>query len=112
MKNAIDAAVVFLITFILFAVAWGQQYTVTDLGPFSPTHITEFGVISALRWDVDGTSHNLNTLVALPSGWLLTEANGITDDGGIVAAGFIGSARHGFLLTPQVAPPLPSISRM
>jgi hypothetical protein len=45
MKSAIDAAVVFLITFILFAVAWGETYTATDLGAIQPTAVIDGPVV-------------------------------------------------------------------
>ena len=44
---------------------------------------------------------DLNTLLPVSSGWLLTEGRGINANGQIVGVGIIGGETHGFLLTPQ-----------
>jgi probable HAF family extracellular repeat protein len=44
---------------------------------------------------------DLNTLLPVSSGWLLTEGRGINDNGQIVGVGIIGGQTHGFLLTPE-----------
>jgi probable HAF family extracellular repeat protein len=44
---------------------------------------------------------DLNSLIPVGSGWVLSIANGINDSGEIVGYGLIHGKTHGFLLTPQ-----------
>jgi probable HAF family extracellular repeat protein len=44
---------------------------------------------------------DLNTLLPVSSGWILTEGRGINENGQIVGVGVIDGQTHGFLLTPQ-----------
>lgn len=46
-----------------------------------------------------GPPQNLNDLIDPTSGWFLTSARGINNQGQIVGAGRIGGATHAFLLT-------------
>ena len=48
---------------------------------------------------------DLNTLISgLPSGWVLTTATGIADNGTIVGFATVDGKPHGYLLTPNPAP--------
>lgn len=57
---------------------------------------------------INGEMTDLNTVIALNSGWLLLDATDINNSGYIVGSGVTSSGRiHAFLLTP-VAVPLPA----
>jgi probable HAF family extracellular repeat protein len=58
---------------------------------------------NALAWVWSATTgiEDLNTLIPANSGWVLTVASGVDQNGNIVGAGVIGGAVHGFLLTPD-----------
>ena len=49
----------------------------------------------------NGKMQDLNKLIPAGSGWILTQANGINDEGEIVGFGTIKGHQHAFLLTPQ-----------
>ncbi len=52
----------------------------------------------------NGTMINMNALIPADSGWTLTEANGINEQGSIVGKGTINGVNHAFLLTPLTPP--------
>ena len=52
----------------------------------------------------NGTMTDLNSLLPTGSGWVLTEAIDINNNGQIVGQGYIGGTYHAFLLTPTVVP--------
>jgi probable HAF family extracellular repeat protein len=54
----------------------------------------------AFVWDGGPRITDLNTLIAPESGWLLTSANAINDDGAIVGTGLHRGEVHAFLLIP------------
>lgn len=54
----------------------------------------------AFVWTSAGGMVDLNTLIPPASGWVLTVANGVNDNGQIVGNGTINGQTHGFLLTP------------
>jgi probable HAF family extracellular repeat protein len=59
----------------------------------------------------NGVMTDLNSLVPVGSGFTLTAASGINDQGDIVANGVNSSGvDHAFLLTPQVTPEPPALS--
>ena len=43
----------------------------------------------------------LNSLISADSGWVLSSASGISQDGEIVGAGVVNNEIHGFMLTPE-----------
>jgi len=57
-----------------------------------------------------GSGFNLNTLIPSASGWDLTEATGINDDGQIIGLGTLNGVSSAFLLTPTTVPEPTSIS--
>ncbi len=58
------------------------------------------GVQAAFLWD--GVKIvNLNTRIPDGSGWLLSSASGVNDDGRIVGLGTLNGATHAFRLTPE-----------
>lgn len=50
------------------------------------------------------TMIDLNNLIAPDSGWVLTHARDINDNGQIVGYGLVGGQQHAFLLTPSAVP--------
>lgn len=48
-----------------------------------------------------GAVVNLNTRIAPNSGWVLTEAQAINNDGAIAGIGLLNGKQHAFLLTPK-----------
>lgn len=62
----------------------------------------------AFLWE-NGAMTDLNTLLPAGSGWILTAATAINDNGDIVGTGLLNGQAHGFLLTNgQSQPPLPT----
>ena len=57
----------------------------------------------ALLWE-GGSVINLNTLIPANSGWYLSEATAISDDGIIMGEGVYNGQEMGFELTPSVSP--------
>jgi len=58
---------------------------------------------NAGRWGFlyeDGVMHDLNTLVTLPAGWVLTQAMDVNNQGQIVGNATFNGQRRGFLLDP------------
>jgi probable HAF family extracellular repeat protein len=78
---------------------------ITDLGPtFAPAAINDNGVIVGGQFiDSGGTLHNLNTLIPAGSGFQIQSANGINDNGQIVANAndTATGQQHALLLTPN-----------
>jgi uncharacterized membrane protein len=62
------------------------------------------GPLAATLWE-DGSAYDLNTLIDPNSGWLLSTATGITDDGTIVGMGSYDGQGEIFLLTPTSGDP-------
>ncbi len=62
------------------------------------------GVQHAFLIDGSGVMQDLNNLVDSGSGWTLTVASGINDQGQIVCSGQLGSTIHAFLLNPVPEP--------
>jgi probable HAF family extracellular repeat protein len=50
----------------------------------------------------DGAMTDLNTLIPAGSGWVLTDANGITNNGQIVGDGTINGQQHAYLFAPTL----------
>lgn len=65
----------------------------------------------AFLWDAAGGMQDLNALVSV-SGWTLTAATAINDNGDIVGTGLYGGQAHGFLLTSAAGstPPPASVA--
>ena len=79
----------------------GTSWLVTQLTSlYDPTKYHAF------LWE-DGVMTDLNTLIAADSGWILTTASAINDNGGIVGSGLLNGQVHGFLLTTGQTPPPP-----
>ncbi len=57
------------------------------------------GSVRAFIWQT-GVLTDLNTLIPPDSGWVLTIATSINDNGQIAGAGTVAGQRHAFLLTP------------
>lgn len=57
-----------------------------------------------------GTMSDLNNLVELPAGWLLTHATAINDNGDIVGRGLVDGIEHGFILSNGNIPKPPPVS--
>ena len=80
----------------------GTSWLVTQLTSlYDPTKYHAF------LWE-DGIMTDLNTLIAADSGWILTAARAINDNGDIVGSGLVNGQVHGFLLTTGQTPPPPS----
>lgn len=60
----------------------------------------------AFLWEAGGMT-DLNTLIPADSGWVLTAATAINDQGDIVGQGLLGGRMHGFLLTTDQTTSLP-----
>jgi len=80
----------------------GTSWLVTQLTSlYDPTQYHAF------LWQ-NGAMTDLNTLIAPDSGWILTAATAINDNGDIVGSGLLDGQVHGFLLTTGEAPPPPA----
>ena len=64
---------------------------------------SSFGSTGAAFLYKSGSLMNLNTLIPAGSGWKLTAANAINDNGLITGVGSINGATHAFLLKPNAA---------
>ena len=60
--------------------------------------LDEKGGMRAVIWDVNGDVTDLNDLLPDGSGWTLTEAQKIGEDGTIVGVGLLDGAQKTFLL--------------
>ena len=80
----------------------GTSWLVTQLTSlYDPTQYHAF------LWE-DGGLTDLNTLIAADSGWILTAATAINENGDIVGSGLLNGQVHGFLLTTGQTPPAPA----
>lgn len=79
----------------------GSSWLVTQL-----TSLYDPAQYHAFLWE-NGQLTDLNTLIAPDSGWILTAATAINDNGDIVGSGLLGGQVHGFLLTAGTVPPPP-----
>ncbi|MFO1514894.1 MAG: kelch repeat-containing protein [Verrucomicrobiota bacterium] len=57
--------------------------------------------IHATLWPAGGAARDLNDLIPINSGWVLTEARGANDAGQIVGSGLLNGQPRAFLLTPN-----------
>ena len=71
----------------------GTSWLVTQ-----PTSLYDPTQYHAFLWE-NGTMTDLNTLIPAESGWILTAATAINDNGDIVGTGLLNGQAHGFLLT-------------
>ncbi|HUT39717.1 MAG TPA: PKD domain-containing protein [Gammaproteobacteria bacterium] len=80
----------------------GTSWLVTQLTSlYDPTQYHAF------LWE-NGAITDLNDLITPGSGWILTAATAINDEGGIVGTGLVDGQVHGFLLmSSQAQPPSP-----
>jgi probable HAF family extracellular repeat protein len=83
------------------ATDWSQAVAINDAGLVVGTARVSGKGDHAVLWD-DSVWYDLNDLVDLPSGWLLTDACDINSSGQIVALGI--PYGYGFLLTPVPDP--------
>ncbi|HEY9605578.1 MAG TPA: hypothetical protein V6C85_28500, partial [Allocoleopsis sp.] len=74
---------------------------INNLGQIVGASSTAANVLDthAILWE-EGVMTDLNSLIPLDSGWLLSDARGINNTGQIVGYGSINSEFHAFLLTP------------
>jgi len=79
----------------------GTSWLVTQLtSVYDPTQYHAF------LWE-NGSMTDLNTLLPAGSGWILTAATAVNDNGDIVGTGLLNGQLHGFLLTSgQTQPPI------
>jgi probable HAF family extracellular repeat protein len=80
----------------------GTSWLVTQL-----TSLNDPTQYHAFLWE-NGLMTDLNTLIAADSGWILTAATAINDNGDIVGSGLLNGQVHAFLLTTDQAPPPPA----
>jgi probable HAF family extracellular repeat protein len=77
----------------------GTSWLVTQLtSVYDPTQYHAF------LWE-NGAMTDLNTWLPAGSGWILTAATAINDNGDIVGTGLLNGQAHGFLLTGNQTPP-------
>ena len=101
----------------IHAVRWTGK-TIADLGTLGGTNsygsgINRSGAVVGYAYLANGDEHafyapgstmlDLNTLIPTNSGWTLTEALAINDNGWITGQGTINGQQHAFLLTPNTA---------
>jgi RHS repeat-associated protein len=65
----------------------------------------DVGASHAVVWDSTNGLVDLNALIPQGTGWQLTNATGINDQGEICGTGTINGQQHAFLLTPITSPP-------
>lgn len=98
---------------------WEQGRGMRDLGTLGGTYgdahaINSHGVVvgngtgpddheHAFLWE-RGRLYDLNRLIPLGTGWVLSDANAINDRGQIAGIGVFGGHEHAVLLTPQSLP--------
>ncbi len=80
----------------------GNSWLATSL-----TSVSDPMLYHAFLWEADQMT-DLNDLVDPASGWLLTDAIAINDNGDIVGTALVNGETHGYLLAadPQVQPPV------
>jgi len=59
----------------------------------------------AVIWDETGSIVDLNTKIMADTGWVLSSATAIDDNGDITGTGTLNGESHGFLLTNGATPP-------
>lgn len=83
----------------------GTSWLVTQL-----TNLYDPTQYHAFLWE-NGRMNDLNTLIPVDSGWILTTATAINDQGDIVGSGLVNGQVHGFLLTNgETLSPIPGTS--
>jgi probable HAF family extracellular repeat protein len=82
--------------------SYASPSAINDLGQVVGRSGASFFLPTSLKAFIysGGTMQDLNTLIAVNSGWVLGAAVDINDAGQIVANGRINGEDHGFLLTP------------
>jgi PKD repeat protein len=66
----------------------------------------------AVIWDETGTIVDLNDMIMADTGWVLTSATAINDNGDIAGTGTLNGEAHGFLLTSGAPPgPPPAVNK-
>lgn len=124
MRNINIFICLFTILFLANTV-YAVDYSIIDLGTLGGTYshalgINDSGQVVGFSETDDAARHaflysggvmnDLNNLLPLGSGWLLTYAIDINNSGQIVGTGYIGGQTHAFLMTPTVVPePISSI---
>jgi probable HAF family extracellular repeat protein len=78
--------------------AWSQAWAVNTAGEIVGASANASGQSHAWLWK-DGTLQDLNDLLEAGSGWTLTAAYGINDNGVIVGDGVLDGVARGFRLT-------------
>lgn len=79
-------------------------FGLNDNGVVVGTSDVTGGVLRAFIWDATNGMRNLNNLIPVGSGWTLTRANDVNNDGYITGFGTNGNGDvHAFLLTPTCA---------
>jgi PKD repeat protein len=63
----------------------------------------------AVIWDETGTIVDLNNMIMADTGWVLTSATAINDNGDITGSGTLNGEAHGFLLTSGAIPEPPPV---
>jgi probable HAF family extracellular repeat protein len=72
------------------------------------TSLSDPAKYHAFIWE-NGEMNDLNNLVQLPAGWILTRASAINDNGDIAGVGLANGITHGFLLiNGTIAAPTPA----
>jgi probable HAF family extracellular repeat protein len=69
--------------------------------PFTPDNATHAFIYA------NHTMYDLNMLLPVNSGWILTQANAINNFGQIVGQGIINGQNHAFLFAPKIPAPAP-----
>jgi probable HAF family extracellular repeat protein len=83
---------------------WSFAYDINDLGQVVGSANTTFGDSPRHAWVwQSGVMKDLNTEIPQGTGWVLTEAYGINNNGQIVGYGFKDGKIRGFMLTPTAS---------
>jgi probable HAF family extracellular repeat protein len=84
---------------------YSYAFDINDLGQAVGTANTTFGDSPhhAFLWQ-SGTMTDLNSLIPSGTGWVLSEADAINNNGQIVGWGFLNGKMHAFLVTPGTSP--------
>jgi probable HAF family extracellular repeat protein len=83
--------------------AYSTAYAINDMGMVVGDSETAAGQEHAFLYS-GGTMYDLNTLISPLSGWTLTYADGINDQGQIIGFGLYDGSTRSFLLTPNAVP--------
>jgi probable HAF family extracellular repeat protein len=81
-----------------------RAMAINNLGQVVGFTTSTFGEAAAFLYSEGTGIVDLNTLIPSNSGWRLTSADGINDQGQITGGGFINGEKHAFLLTPVDVP--------